>query len=161
MHSELKPQSKLLVYDLVKEAGLDTSDWVNFNGRNPASNPKYCYEWAFWDTVKKTVVLCLWHSQMDEDRGVISQVLNYRKVGLETIGVRVKRAQHMDRAIQMAAKFKLPIRVIIVDDSAFPGVVIVGRDGPCNRIQHSPRNFRGFRVILTASNTIHYNHSNG
>ena len=119
MLSELEPRSNPRVYDLVTQAGLDTSDWANFKGDNPATNPKYCYEWSFVDT-KKLVVLCLWYPQMDEKSGVISQTLNFRKRALEISrepdgGPRAKRAQRMDQAFQVAAKNKLPIRVIVGD----------------------------------------------
>jgi hypothetical protein len=35
--------------DLVAAAGIDVSDWANFEGgqQKAASNPKYCYDWAF------------------------------------------------------------------------------------------------------------------
>ncbi len=73
----LRPSNKHLVYDLVREAGLDVSDWANYRRpESPAANPKYCYEWAFWNAAKKTVVLCLWFSAMKNDRGGIFQSLN-------------------------------------------------------------------------------------
>ncbi|HEY4248451.1 MAG TPA: hypothetical protein VGM64_16510 [Lacunisphaera sp.] len=115
MLSELKPQSKQLVYNLVTDAGVDTTDWANYERpKVPAANPKYCYDWAFWDDAKKTVVLCLWHSLMEEGNSIF-QNLNYRKVGLKATGLRMKRAQRMDRALQMAFLGELPVRVIIVD----------------------------------------------
>ena len=118
---DLKPQSRQLVYDLVTRAGVDTSDWSNFKGEHPSSNPKYCYDWAFWDDSKSVVVLCLWYSQMKESGGAIYQDLNYRSLAsLSThrdpsVGVRAKRASRMDQALFMAAKRKLPVRVIVVD----------------------------------------------
>ncbi len=47
--TEIKPTCRLLVMDLVRDAGLDVSDWANFRGgkKGAASNPRYCYEWAF------------------------------------------------------------------------------------------------------------------
>jgi hypothetical protein len=122
MLSELKPQSKQLVYDLVTEAGVDTNDWSKYErAESPASNPKYCYDWAFWDDNKRTVVLCLWFSQMRKSGDSIHQDLNYRKLANASghrdpsIGVRAKRARRMDMAIQLAAKRGLPVRVIVVD----------------------------------------------
>jgi len=53
--ANLKPSSKQLVYDLVTQAGIDTSDWADFKGDHPSTNPKFCYEWAFWDASKATV----------------------------------------------------------------------------------------------------------
>lgn len=115
MIEELKPSSKQLVYDLVTEAGVDTSDWANFDGEHPSSNPKYCYEWAFWDDTKQTVALCLWYSLMKEENGLVFQDLNCRKVALEATGVRVARARRMDQALYMTFKRKLPVWVIVVD----------------------------------------------
>jgi hypothetical protein len=114
MLSDLKPQSKELVYTLVAQSGLDISDWANFNGAKPAANPKYCFEWAFWEA-DRPVVLCLWYSEMQERNGMISQTLNYRIKARQFSGIRAKRARHMDEAFQLAATKRLPIRVIVVD----------------------------------------------
>lgn len=114
MLTTLKPTAKLLVYDLVTAAGIDTTDWKNYERpKVPASNPKYCYEWAFWDETKRAVVLCLWFSQMHETDAQIFQTLNYRRLALS--GVRANRARRMDMAFQLAAKRQLPVRVIVVD----------------------------------------------
>lgn len=114
MLATLKPTAKPLVYDLVTAAGVDTTDWVNYERPEaPASNPKYCYEWAFWDETKRTVVLCLWFSQLRENGAQIFQTLNYRRLALS--GVRARRARRMDIAFQQAAKRQLPVRVIVVD----------------------------------------------
>lgn len=120
MLSELKPQSKLLVYDLVTQAGVDTSDWANFDGVHPASNPRYCYNWAFWDDAKKTVVLCLWFEEMKPVGEAIYQSLNYRGIAASRRlwnATQRKRAANMDFAIQLAKNKRLPIRVIVVDGS--------------------------------------------
>jgi len=104
--SDLNPTEKQLVYDLVREAGLDVSDWANFEGPNPATNPKYCYEWAFEGADR--VVLCLWYDEMQEANGTIFQLMNFRKVALEydrhpTKSIWCKRARSMDHALQSAA----------------------------------------------------------
>jgi 5-methylcytosine-specific restriction enzyme A len=44
---ELRPTKKLLVIDLLREAGADVSKWKNYKGKSPAANPKYCYNWSF------------------------------------------------------------------------------------------------------------------
>jgi 5-methylcytosine-specific restriction protein A len=110
----LKPEIKSQVYELVGQAGLDTSDWSNFKGKDPAVNPKYCYEWAFWNEAGR-IVLCLWYVAMRHENGEIVQHLNYRDVALRSQGNRKSRAQRMDRALQMATNRKLPISVIIID----------------------------------------------
>ena len=117
----LKPQSKQLVYDLVTQAGVDTSDWANFEGAHPAANPKYCFDWAFWDESKKTVVVCLWFSLMREEAGEIFQIQNMRALASmsghrdPSIPVRAKRARRLDMAFQLAYNRGLPVRVIVVD----------------------------------------------
>ncbi|MDI1247850.1 MAG: hypothetical protein PSV13_03110 [Lacunisphaera sp.] len=115
MLSVLQPKSKQLVYDLVTQAGVDTSDWANVKGGHAAANPKYCYDWAFWDDAKKVVVFCLWYSQMDEHEGRVFEVLNYRDVARKADSVRVARARRMDQGLYMAFRRKLPVRVIVVD----------------------------------------------
>lgn len=115
MLTELKPPSKQLVYDLVTEAGVDTSDWAHSKGSNPAANRHKNSEWAFWDGKKQAVALCLWYSQMQEHAGIVFQQLNYREVARKADGVRVGRSQRMDQGLYMAFKRKLPVRVIIVD----------------------------------------------
>jgi len=47
--SEIKPSRRNRVYDLVREAGVNVEDWANFKGdeTKAATNPKYCYDWAF------------------------------------------------------------------------------------------------------------------
>lgn len=46
--TELKPTDRRLVYDLVREAGIDVSNWSNYKKPAvPAANPRYCYDWAF------------------------------------------------------------------------------------------------------------------
>ena len=41
--SALKPTAKPLVIDLVRDAGVDVSEWSNFKGSNPAMNSHYQY----------------------------------------------------------------------------------------------------------------------
>lgn len=119
--SEIKPSEKPLIIDLVRAAGVNVSDWANFKGgeKKAASNPDYCYEWAFVEP-KKVVVLNLWYPRMRDPNGTIVQNLNYRDVaGLQeqhpNRAVWKKRAMKADRAIQRAYGDKLPIRVIVGD----------------------------------------------
>lgn len=64
--TDLKPTERHRVYDLVREAGVDISDWSNYRRpEHPSSNPKYCYNWAFEGT--DPFDHCLWHQQMQED----------------------------------------------------------------------------------------------
>jgi len=119
---DIKPHTKQLVYDLVQQADLDTSEWKKFKGKNPATNPKFCYNWAFWDAKEDNIVICLWYEQMEQKSGVISRWLNMRNVATEadlqtSQSARSKRAHEMDRAFQLATVRNLPIRVIIASGS--------------------------------------------
>jgi len=118
--SEVDPKGHRRVIDLVREAGVDVSDWSNFkNGPNPeraASNPKYCYEWAFVEP-GKVVVLNLWFDSMEEQGESLRQEINPRQFGIDMgrAGRKTweRRASRMDRCIQQSARTKIPIRVIV------------------------------------------------
>ncbi|MGL4576739.1 MAG: HNH endonuclease [Burkholderiaceae bacterium] len=118
---ELKPKRRARVIDLVAAAGHDVSDWKNFKGgiRKEASNPKYCYEWAFTQA-GKAVVLSLWHEELQDVAGEVVQRLNYRQhaATLQKTAARatwVKRAETMDAALALAYTQALPVRVIVCD----------------------------------------------
>lgn len=116
--ARLKPQSKQRVYDLVAEAGIDTSDWSTDPRPFPAANPKYCFNWSFEG--KDRVVMCLWFEEMELDGDTISQKQNYREIAAAVRRWKPnqrKRAADMDHAIQLARNKRLPIRVIVVEGS--------------------------------------------
>ena len=113
----LKPVDKPRVYDLLRQAGIDVSDWANY-GRpdSPASNPKYCYNWSFEGADQ--IVLCLWYKDIRQHRGVLSQTLNYRtdnETHPHWTPVQHKRAREMNHAFQLADKKGIRVRVIVVD----------------------------------------------
>lgn len=117
---DIEPKSHARVMDLVRDAGVNVDSWVIFRkGPNPAraaSNPKYCYEWAFVEE-GKMVVLNLWYDSMREQGDTLIQSINPRKFG-ENVGkiksaTWSKRATRMDLAMQLASRKKLPIRVIV------------------------------------------------
>ena len=113
--SEIEPSISRRVMDLVKEAGVDVSDWENFRGgkRMAAANPKYCYEWSFVEP-QKVVVLNLWHNLMEEKAGgIIMRNLNMREFASKRSGPERRRSLEMDKAIQTAIKDNLPIRIIV------------------------------------------------
>lgn len=117
MIESLKPNKHQLVYDLTREAGIDVSDWSNYERpKLPQSNPRYCYDWSFED--ENRVVVCLWFDDMREDEVGIFQKLNYgNKPEIEKglSGVQKKRCWSMDAAFRKASRAQLPVRVIIVD----------------------------------------------
>lgn len=117
--SELVPKTKERVIDLVEAAGLDVSDWANFSGgkARAATNPKYCYEWAYIEP-NKAIVLNLWLNSMTERAGHIVQELKVREwagISGESPPVWAKRAARMEEAIKTAYGSKLPVRVIVCD----------------------------------------------
>jgi 5-methylcytosine-specific restriction protein A len=118
---DLRPQQSARVIDLVAAAGHDVNDWKNFKGglAKEASNPKYCYEWAFTQP-GKAVVLNLWHEDLKEVNGKVFQHLNYRAFAARlhktaAQGIWAKRSLAMDAAFNLAATLALPVRVIICD----------------------------------------------
>ncbi|WP_417667186.1 HNH endonuclease [Pseudidiomarina sp.] len=120
--SDIEPKEAKRVMDLVRETGLDVSDWAQFKGgaERAASNPRYCYEWSFVDSDKNLIVLNLWHRDMEEQSGTVIQRLNLRKLANSpngAVGVRRRRAVKMDFALQKAARESLSIRVIICEGS--------------------------------------------
>jgi hypothetical protein len=117
MISALKPSEHLHVYDLVRKAGLDVSDWANYKRPLlPQSNPKYCYEWAF--EAPDCVVVCLWFEEMQQDGTTVFQKLNYREIAASQrrwSQTQRDRAAAMDHALQFSHNKNIPIRVIVVD----------------------------------------------
>ncbi|WDI95509.1 HNH endonuclease [Xanthomonas campestris] len=117
---ELRPTERLLVMDLVAEAGLDVSDWANYAGKHPASNPRYCYEWVFTQNGMPSVA-CLWFGNLElAVDGSLRQRLNLWQVAKkhESLPGRsavAKRARTLDVALQTAFRKQSPVRVIVVD----------------------------------------------
>lgn len=113
----LKPVNHKRVMDLVAAAGLDTSDWSNYNGPEPAANPKYCYEWSFLGDDR--VVLNLWLHDMREDSdGAVSYAMNPRVFARAASSSIVRnRAERLDTALQIAKNRGLPVRVIVCESA--------------------------------------------
>lgn len=120
MLDDIRPTRKYLVHDLVREAGLDVSDWSN--GKRGAAgartNPKYCYEWAFIEP-GNAIVLNLWHVLLEEEPdGRIVHRGNFRE-DAEIQFARGRgnpwgrRARKLDEALQVARRDDLAIHVIL------------------------------------------------
>lgn len=121
--NEIQPITNQRVYDLVREAGVDVSDWSNCKGgaKKAASNPKYCYEWVFVEP-GEIVVLNLWYRAMEIRDEKIVQDLDMRNFAhsLKHVpykGAVAKRALAFDQALQDAWRDQLPIRVIVCEGS--------------------------------------------
>jgi hypothetical protein len=107
--------------DLVQRAGVDVSDWSNYAGKASAANPRYCYEWAFVET-GRVVVLNVWLNQIEDVEGVLVLSANMRAAAehhsegaRDADAVWRRRAERFDRAVQLAARDRLPVRLIICD----------------------------------------------
>lgn len=130
LKESLKPASSPRVIDLVAEAGVDVKSWKWSKAgravRTPASNPAYCYDWAFIE-LGRVVVLNLWYNEIGEDADGVWGDLNIRlwanKVSHATglaagkRNAQVRRASKMDAIIAEAFKQKLPVRVIVGEGS--------------------------------------------
>jgi len=115
--SDLRPTESHLIYDLVRAAGLDVSDWAKVKGgrAKAAMNPRFCYEWAFVQT-GELVILNLWHSDLQQSGTKVFRRLNLRKSArAESNSVRKRRALSMDSAIREAYVYRLPVRVVLLD----------------------------------------------
>ena len=116
---DIRPVRKDFVHDLVREAGLDVTDWSN-GKRGVAgarTNPKYCYEWVFVEP-GNAIVLNLWHVLLEEEDGRIVHRGNFRE-DAEIQFARGRgnpwgrRARKLDEALQLARRDNLAIRVIL------------------------------------------------
>ncbi len=117
----LEPRENQRVIDLVESAGVDISPWSETRG-HVASNPKFCYEWAFVQP-GQVIVVNLWHEALKERKGQVWCDLNLREWyekgrQAETLsaGERsslAKRALRMDNALMQAFEEHVPLRVII------------------------------------------------
>lgn len=119
--SGLKPKRSHKVFDLVEEAGFDTSDWISSssNPRGYKANPKYCYRWSFVEP-GRVAIFNLWHGAMAQADGVITHSENYRanaehhkRTGGKSNWI--TRGHQLDGALKAVALNGLPVRVIILD----------------------------------------------
>ena len=121
----LKPTTSPRVIDLVAAAGVDVSPWaVSKNGpvKVPASNPAYCYEWAYIEPGKLVLLNLWWHDIQETDGKVdtdtnlkdwAAQLRDSSRLTPEKRRAGVRRALRMDEAIAYAHKHHLPLRVIV------------------------------------------------
>ena len=119
--ASLRPIEYRRVMDLVRDAGIDVSNWANYAGGPPraAANPKYCYEWAFVRPAH-VVVLNVWYRDIRVEGGriIIEDNLRASAAIHAAAGGKVvwrKRAERFDDAVRLAAKERLPVRAIICD----------------------------------------------
>lgn len=112
----IKPTRKDMVFDLVQEAGFDTTDWVASAQNCPVkANPKYCYEWAFVEPGRLAILNLWWDMFEEESDGSIYHRHNFRADAAGNIGkpTWVMRATRLDQAVQRVVDDGLELRVVI------------------------------------------------
>lgn len=114
----LRPTRKHKVFDLVEEAGFDTSDWIASARRCAVkANPKYCYEWAFVEPGKVAILNLWWDMFEEQPDGSIVHRHNFRADASGNAGkpTWVKRATALDEAVQQVHRKGIQLRVVIND----------------------------------------------
>lgn len=111
-----KPTQKLVVMELLKEAGVDVSDWPNYRGSNPSTNPKYCYNWSF-EQPGKLFVVCIWHDSLTVEDGMTVYRHQPDPHGRKGTGESIwkKREAEFCYALERAYRQQLPVRVILLE----------------------------------------------
>ncbi|MGY4467319.1 5-methylcytosine-specific restriction protein A [Bradyrhizobium sp. LB9.1b] len=115
--SALKPMNKPLVIDLVRDAGIDVTEWSDFRGSNPAVNPKFCYNWSF-QKPGELIVALLFYDDLTVVDGEIVHDQNIRlrdgRLGGKGAAQWNKRAKELDANLLMAYRDGLPVRAVIL-----------------------------------------------
>lgn len=118
---DIKPTERPRLMDLLVETGIDVSDWANCSGgtAKAASNPRYCYRWAFRDDQKRFAVLLLWHRLMKEEAGRIFLRINHRAHATKMRDAQnwndETRANEIDLVVQEAWRAGTPLRLIVIE----------------------------------------------
>jgi 5-methylcytosine-specific restriction protein A len=114
----LKPSEANRIMDLVEQAGIDVSDWADFKGNAPASNPKYCYEWSFVDEAQGVMACCLWHDMLDINEGKVKAVFNVLKTSETRTSSQKNRAKKLHQHLHQAKDNDWTIRAIVVSEKS-------------------------------------------
>lgn len=112
----LKPKTKSLIIDVVEAVGISVADWR----ASGASNPSYCYHWAFADEDRSRILFCLWYDDCVIDDDKICQTWNFREYIRELEangGPKAGRAREVDLLLQDAWRKQVSVRVAIVDET--------------------------------------------
>ncbi len=112
----LRPVKKPTVYQLLQQAGINVDEWSvgRKQGLSPASNPKYCYAWAFEKT-DEFIVLNLWFDKIYFNGNALSSIFNMRSAAKLEKPPRKARAQFFDEVVKNAYVKGLPVRTIIIE----------------------------------------------
>lgn len=131
----LRPTSKSMIIDCVRNAGIDVQAW-GFRKKDgkrvskPQSNGGYCYEWSFRSGDGNILLLCVWFEEMEINKqGRVCFFGNLRAYGAALIrqlekdpknrnrtikDPRINRAQHFSSTVELAHLNKRSVRVVIV-----------------------------------------------
>ncbi|MEM5479806.1 HNH endonuclease signature motif containing protein [Pseudoalteromonas fuliginea] len=116
----LIPEQKHRIYDILQGLDFDMSDWTESlkTDSNPASNPKYCFDWSFIREDNELIVLNLWYEELLESNSVIFQEHRFKEFAATTTEKkRRNRALNIDKACRIAFQQGIPIRVVICKGS--------------------------------------------
>ena len=92
--------------DLVQAAGVDVRRWADYAGgeAHAASNPKYCFRWAFLE--QDTAVFNLWYTHLKEENGIILCDFNLRPLGIVKPRFR-RKIEQFERAAESELREKV------------------------------------------------------
>lgn len=122
IREELDPRGIRSVMELVAEAGLDVSEWASGRGgvRRAANNPRFCFEWAYFQT-GRALVLNLWLESFEEQDGRVTCRFDAlrRFERLASANGRagalvVARARRAVECVQAAQAESAPVRVVVL-----------------------------------------------
>jgi len=129
----LAPTKHARIYDLVQQAGIDTSPWAKKkNGetvKEPQTNQAYISNWAFGGN-GQPIVLCVWHEHLEAHDGCIVYKGNLDEFARnlertrhnrfasreekQSAQIRADRAWRFGALVQQAKYGKLPVKLILL-----------------------------------------------
>lgn len=129
----LTPTKHARIYDLVQQAGIETSSWATKKDgkrvREPQTNQAYIFNWAFGGN-GQPIALCVWHEHLEISDGCIIYKGNLDEFARslerkrderfasrkekQSAQIRANRAWHFGTLVQEAKYKKLPVRLILL-----------------------------------------------
>ena len=110
------PSKKIRVIDCVADTGIDVSGWYDTEGE-PASNPKYCYEWSYADSKRSIFVFNVWMEELSITGEQVSLTFNARKTAEHVTPAqsnKYNRARKQDKHLRKAFKRDAAVRIILL-----------------------------------------------
>lgn len=129
----LKPKTKSPVRELLEAAKIDVTDWETDRHGSVLANPNAhvynSFKWSFGG-FGKPVALCIWHEEIDwtadppvrignsknqqEDLNALADAA-ISKGEKSRLGIKVRRTQDFQRAVQEAYSKRLAVHVLLLD----------------------------------------------